>query len=142
MPIDKLPLAFLVLLATQACAEPLRLGCQHANEATAESARLRSLPGELVRRSSKHQLTVNTREGMKRFIDQPPHDEPLAGVHYFFCDRKEGLVLLTKVDQSVFTGVLVNETTGKVTPAGKTVLLSEDRRAYFATEQPNGLLTV
>lgn len=136
---SKLSLAFFVLLATQASANPLQLECQNASEAKAESARLRSQSNDVVRRRSKHQLTVATPMGTRQFIDQPPHDEPLAGVHYYFCDRKEGLVLLTKVDQALFTGVLIDQTTGKVTPAGETVLFSEDRRAYLATEQPDGL---
>ena len=139
MLIYKLSLAFFVLLATQASANSLKLACENANEVKAESARLRSQPDDVVRRRSKHQLTVTTQAGTKQFIDQPPHDEPLAGVHYFFCDRKDGWVLVTKDDQAVFTGALINLTTGQVTPAGETVLFSPDRRAYFATEQPDGL---
>jgi hypothetical protein len=135
----RLSLSFLALLATQAYAHPLKLECQNANEVQAESARLRSLSGDMVRRRSKHQLTVITRAGSRQFTDQPPHDEPLSGVHYHFCARKDGWVLLTKDNQGVFTGVLVNETTGQVAPAGETVLFSEDRRAYLATEQPDGL---
>jgi len=118
----------------------LHLSCGYAdNEPRVEAKRIAGRAQGVVRRESKHVLSVRTAAGVLRFKDEPPYDEPLAGKHHYFCDRRDGFILLQVADESDFTGVLIDEATGKKTEAGTEVLFSNDRRAYFATIQPDGL---
>jgi hypothetical protein len=94
-----------------------------------------------VKRISKHHLKVNWAKGNLDFIDKPPYDEPLDGTAYFYCGYNSivGMHLIHKSEDSIFTGVLVDDTTGKITPAGQYVSFSKDKNKYFATVQPDGL---
>ncbi len=47
--------------------------------------------------------------------------------------------MLNVEDGMSFTGKLINERTGAVTDAGRSVLFSEDRRAYLISEYSNGM---
>jgi len=118
---------------------PLTLGCDDPREREQEAQAIRKLAGDVVKRRSAHALDISVAGKVKKFIDRPPHDEPFSGVHYYFCDRKAGFILLFKTDESVFSGTLINEHTGAITPGGEQVILSPDRRAYFVSEQPDGL---
>jgi hypothetical protein len=132
-----LPATIVAFFAVGVChAEPFMLSC---NSSLKEQALIRSRAPEVASRKGKHELKIVTAKGILTFTDKPPHDEPLSGVHHYFCDRKEGFILLRVEDESLFTGKLINEQTGVVTDAGQDVLFSADRRAYFATEQPDGL---
>lgn len=118
----------------------VHLACTSAdNEDAAEAKRIAARAQGVVRREGRHVLSVRTAQGVLRFADKPPHDEPLSGDHYRFCDRRDGFILLQRSDESDFTGVLVDEATGRKTEGGAEVLFSNDRRAYFATMQPDGL---
>lgn len=135
----------LLLLATTAFASPeettRRLNCEHVDprEPAVEATLIRQLGGGVVRRTGPHVLLIQAGGREVRIEDKPPHDEPFAGVHHWFCDRRGGFVLLRTTDETAFTGTLVNEATGAVTPAGEDVVFSEDWRAYFAEVQPDGL---
>lgn len=110
-----------------------------ADEDAAEAKRIAARAQGVVRREGKHVLSVRTAQGVLRFADKPPHDEPLSGDHYRFCDRRDGFILLQRSVESDGTGVLIDEATGRKTEGGEEVLFSNDRRAYFATMQPDGL---
>ena len=117
------------------------LGCGDGgdNEPRVEARRIAGRAQGVVRRESKHVLSVRTAQGVLRFKDEPPYDEPLDGKHHYFCDRRDGFVLLQVEGGSDFTGVLIDEADGKTIEAGKEVLFSNDRRAFFARVQPDGL---
>lgn len=130
--------ASLALASTMLQAAPLELTCASADK-DKEQTQIRKLAPGLVARKGAHLLKVTTKAGVQSFKDQPPYDEALAGVHHYFCDRKEGFILLSVQDSDLFTGKLINEQTGAVTEGGESVLFSEDRRAYLTSEQPDGL---
>ena len=109
------------------------------NDAAVEAKRIAATAQGVVRREGEHVLSVRTAQGVQRFTDKPPHDEPLNGVHYRFCDRRDGFVLVIVADEADFNGVLIDEASGSKTEAGPEVLFSHDRRAYFAETVPDGL---
>jgi hypothetical protein len=117
-------------------AQALHLEC---DDSAKETAAIQARAPGVVKRISKHVLEIRTPARTLTIKDQPPFDEPFSGVHHTFCDRKDGFILLSVTDEDVWTGKLINEQTGEVTPAGGDVIFSPDRRAYFAREQPNGL---
>ena len=135
-----LTLSLIFCLTGAAAALPDKLGCKgDLTNPKVERVLIADRAAGVVQRISKHRLTVQTNNGPKDFYDEPPYDEQLAGVHHYFCDRREGIVLLMMNNQTLFTGLLVNEATGKITPGGESVWLSQDRRAYLASEQPDGM---
>jgi hypothetical protein len=131
---------FLVFsIPARADASSLELGCDDPRSKGVEAKLIRNLANRVVLRKSLHELQVEVAGKTLRFKDEPPHDEPFAGVHYHFCDRKEDFILLFKEDGFQFTGSLINEKTGQITPGGERVTFSHDRRAYMTSEQPDGL---
>lgn len=131
-------LASLALASTALQAAPLELKCP-SSEREKEQARINKLASGVVARKGVHVLKVSTKAGVQTFKDKPPYDEPMDGVHYYFCDRKEGFILINVEDGGEFTGKLINEQTGAVTEGGVSVSFSEDRRAYLANEYGGGL---
>ncbi len=115
------------------------LSCPDPRNEGKEAELISLLAKDVATRKSLHELQIKTVNKFHIFRDKPPHDEPLSGTHYYFCDRKDGFILLMKEDEMLFTGTLINEVTGQITPGGETVIFSIDRRAYFTTEQPNGM---
>lgn len=121
------------------CALAMKLECDMAVEPKEEKARIAERAKGVVLRKGKHDLRVVAAGKSIAFVDKAPYGEDFSGTNYRFCDRKEGFVLVLFTDEDLFTGKLINETTGKVTDAGHDVLFSQDRRAYLAAKQPNGL---
>lgn len=99
-------------------AEPFSLSCDSSIK---EHKLIRTIAPEVAKRTGKHELKITTAKGILTFIDKPPHDEPLAGTHYYFCDRKEGFIFLQVENETLFTGKLINEQTGLITDAGQDV---------------------
>jgi len=60
-------------------------------------------------------------------------------VAYQYCGFGLGFHLIRKSDEGLFTGVLLDTKTGRVLPAGKTVIFAPDTSRYFAVQQPDGL---
>ncbi len=137
------PFAAMLLLAVAAPSfaqqAGLVLDCNNPDTPAKESALIGKLADGKVTRKSLHLLLVQAGGRTIRLADEPPYDEELAGTHYRFCDRKDGFILVLKEQDVDFTGTLINEATGAVTDGGQQVILSADRRAYFATTQPDGL---
>ena len=104
-----------------------------------EKARIAKVGQSVVSRPSRHELRVLVNGKTLKFIDKAPYGEDMDGTRYEFCDRQDGYILLQFFDDMVFTGKLIDEASGAVTPGGEDVILSPDRRAYFASEQPDGL---
>jgi hypothetical protein len=92
-------------------------------------------------RITKHHLQVNWTGGSIDFIDEPPYDEPLDGISYYYCGYNStiDMHLIHKQISGVFTGVLMDNATGKVMPAGEYISFSIDKKKYFSTVQPDGL---
>ncbi|MFP5394368.1 MAG: hypothetical protein ACLGI6_22985 [Gammaproteobacteria bacterium] len=128
------------VLALDAQAGSLTLSCPSASSTSfSERKHIAALAPGVVQRMVKHTLQVKAGGKTLKFVDAPPYDEPLDGVRYTFCDRREGFILLTHTDADRFGGKLIIEATGEVLPAGESVMFSPDRRAYFADVQPDGL---
>jgi hypothetical protein len=105
---------------------------------TEETARLRQSPHG-AKRLSEHQLKVGLAEGTRTFKDEPPY-EPLDGISWAYCgyDPALKLHLIRKVDNGLFTGVLLDDNTGRLLPGGLAILFSPDHSLYLAYEQPDG----
>lgn len=95
--------------------------------------------GAVFVRSKRHLARIKSGAGWLEFKDKGPHDEQLSGLHHYFCDLQGDYLLLSVQDEDRFTGKLVHLPSGRITQAGHQVILSPDRRAYFAVVQPNGL---
>jgi hypothetical protein len=90
-------------------------------------------------RLGKHELEVRWAAGTRRFKDSPPYG-PLDGVSWAYCGYSAVLKLhlVRKADHGLFTGVLLDDSTGSLLPAGEAVLFSPDGKLYLAYEQPDG----
>ena len=94
---------------------------------------------EKVTRKSKHELFICAGQKTLSFKDLPPYEENFSGTRYRYCGYQKGFFLLSKHEEFLSTGTLINEATGVVTSGGESILFSPDMRAYLATEQPNGM---
>jgi len=118
----------------------LHFSCGYEGNGTADEAkRIAGRAQGVVWREGKRVLSVRTAQGVLRFKDKPPYDEPMGGTVHHFCDRGDGYTLVTVEEEGGITGVLVEEASGRKTQAGAEVLLSNDRRAYFAASGEDGL---
>ena len=134
-------LVFLIMASMSAQAEnnTMKLECADPRNKGVEANLIRSLASGVAIRKSSHQLQIKTDIRVMSFLDEPPYDEPIGGKHYYFCDRKSGFILLTTLDSTDFTGTLINEKTGAVSPGGETIIFSIDNRAYFLSEHSSGM---
>jgi hypothetical protein len=123
-----------LLFASSAISQNLVLDCD-----TSEIKMNKAPHG--VRRIDEHTLEVKFAGGTKSFKDEPPFDYELDGVEYDYCDYNAAVKfhLIKKRDQDLFTGILLNETTGKLLDAGELVIFSPDGKQYFAARQPDGM---
>lgn len=89
--------------------------------------------------TKKHRLEVGYRSGTKIFTDKPPHED-LGGVHWSYAgfDPKNNVHLICKQDETFFTGVLLNDESGALIPAGQTVIFAPSGNHYLAIEQADG----
>ena len=103
-----------------------------------EAARMRQAPLGAARVG--HSLEVRWSHGVKWFRERPPYDESLGGLHWVYCGFTPsfGVYLIEKQDNGLFTGVLLNNRTGAMLPAGEDVWFSPNRLFYLASEQPDG----
>ena len=116
--------------------ETISLSCD-SDKPQVEQAALQAA-GAAAKRIGKHELVITAGGKTLHFHDKKPYDNPGEGGEiYRFCGYKAGFFLLEKDDSSASSGVLINEQTGAVTPAGSQVVLSPDHRAYVAIEHPN-----
>ena len=106
---------------------------------TEETKRMRQAPHG-AKRPSRRKLQINWAHGFQVFEEKAPYDEGLDGVWYAYCGYSPdlGLHLMMKQDGDLFTGVMMEESTGKLLPGGENVLFSPDRKHYIALEQQNG----
>jgi hypothetical protein len=132
-----LAMTTLATFTSAAQADDMVLEC--SNGSTSARSALRKAPLG-AKRPGKHLLVVRWQHGSQNFEDTPPH-EPLAGTHYRYCDysTQAHLHLIGKQQDAMRTGMLLNDETGQLTPAGNRVIVSPDQHLYFAQRQPDGL---
>lgn len=113
------------------------LSCETA---TVERAALRQAP-KGTRRVETHVLEVTTKNGPRRFVDKPPHDEgEMDGLHWRYCgfNAQVQAHLIERMDQSSYSGDLLLNKSGKLLHAGHTVLFSPRRKEFLAIKQEAG----
>ena len=114
------------------------LSCETAK---VEQASLRQAPGG-ARRVEKHVLEVTTKKGPRRFVDKPPYEEnDMGGLHWRYCgfNAQVRAHLIERLDESSYSGnILLNES-GRLLPAGHTVLFAPGANAFLAIEQQDGV---
>jgi hypothetical protein len=91
-----------------------------------------------AQRVSKRRLTVRWAAGTKTFVSDSVQD--FGSLDYWYCgfDSAAGFHLIHKTEDAAFTGILLNQTTGKVLPAGNEVIFAPDGSRYFASMQLDG----
>jgi hypothetical protein len=100
---------------------------------SSEAAQMRKAPHP-VTRVGKHELLVHWSKGTRSFKDESPFmDGEIAGSYWTYCgyDAALGLHLIEKNSEEAFTGVLLDDKTGAILPAGYSVVFSPDRKSYF-----------
>lgn len=130
--------ASLALISTAGMARNSQstLSCETAK---VEQDALRQAP-KGARRLETHVLQVITNKGPQRFVDKPPHDE-LGGLHWRYCgyNAQAKAHLIEKADEGLYSGELLLDETGKLLPAGHTVLFSPNAKEFLAIEQEDGV---
>jgi len=129
-----------VFLSTSALVDGPKLSCSEAWQSVDVEAKLLKLAPNTAKRLSKHVLEVKFATGIKRFEDKPPYED-LSGTRWAYCgyDAEHKFHLIAKSVESLFTGIIILEETGKILDAGHTVLVSPDKSKYLAVEQEDGL---
>jgi hypothetical protein len=104
-----------------------------------ETARMLQAPHG-ASRAGKHILLVHWANGIHTYKDKPPYEQ-LAGVLWTYCGYNPavGFHLIRKEDVDLFTGILLNESTGALLPGGYSVSFSPDRQSYISWDQENGM---
>jgi len=110
--------------------------------ATEEAGWMKTSPHG-AKRVGKYELQVRWAKGVQVFKDKPPYGEKLGSSWYAYCGffvwAGQGLHLIVMTDGDTFTGEMMDDATGKILPAGKTVWTSFSGEYYAATERPDGL---
>ena len=105
-----------------------------------EVSRLGTAPSGAAR-TGKHQLQISWAVGQKSFTDapEPPSGDP-PDFSWTYCGYQAdlGLHLILKNEDSLGTGVLLDNKTGDILPGGEKVVFSPDAKYYIAYEQPDG----
>lgn len=85
-------------------------------------------------------LEVGWAGGKRVFDSDPSCDDSIGGPCWNYCEYNPELKvsLLYKSEGDLFTGVLLNDTTGAMQPGGTMVMFSPDRRYYLAWEHSDG----
>lgn len=115
----------------------LQLSCKQLRPAPTDEARTIAHKAKGVVTRAKKQLTIKARARAIVMADDVSDDE-MEGTYYYFCDRKDGHILVTVFDGGDASGSLINEATGKVRPAGTEVIFNADRSAYYFPSHSSG----
>ena len=94
-----------------------------------------------AKRLTEHVLLVSTSHSKVIFKDKPPYDEnfPLLRWEYCAYSAAQKMHLVLKDQDTDFSGILLDDITGKQLPAGQDVIFSDDGQMYVAFAQPDGL---
>jgi hypothetical protein len=104
-----------------------------------EAAQMRKAPHP-VTRVGEHELLVHWTKGAQHFKDKAPYMEgEIGGSAWTYCgyNAELGLHLIERNSEISLTGILLDENTGAILPAGYSVVFSPDRKRYFSYQNEN-----
>jgi hypothetical protein len=127
---------FICLASVGATAQELACGIDRSESLVSSLA-----PEGIKRITSEHSLIVNYKLGSKRFVDKPPYDDELSGLHWYYCGYISKLrAHLIEMDKdSLFSGKLLLNDSGLLLEAGHTVYPSPDGKLFLAVRQEDGM---
>lgn len=114
----------------------ITMDCDH-DEPTVLSAQAQQ--GRARAERTADTLLVQWEKGKQRFEDRiPVVEKNFDEEHYFYCGYNPlaRLHLVRKDTVDLFTGLLINDHTGQIIPAGYTVIFSPDLSRFLAIRQP------
>jgi len=131
-------LSALLIGLTPLCAKAQAESCDVNRD---EISLMHGAPGKVRRLPSEHTLVVNYKGGVKRFVDAPPYDEELSGLHWRYCTFVQALnaYLIGMSKDGLFSGKLLLDENGRLLDAGHTVYPSPDGTKFLAVEQEDGM---
>jgi len=134
-------LFWLVFAARSPAQSPLDCSALQERRQLDENALLSAAPLGAAR-PTLHRLDVNWSHGVRSFIDVAPYgigDE--AGIRHTYCgyDAASQMHLIYRYNEDEVDGLVLNDSTGAVLPAGYTVVYTSDHRLYLAIVQPSGM---
>ena len=93
-----------------------------------------------AKRIGKHTLQIKLTHGIRRFVDKGCEEGYIGGQCWNYCGYEPNLHLhfLNQEAEDLFTGVLLDDRTGKILPGGNTVIFSPDRQSYLSISQWDG----
>jgi hypothetical protein len=105
-----------------------------------EASALRVAPHG-AERVSPHRLAVTWARGIAEFADSGTEAGTIGGTAYRYCafSATAGVHLIQKNAGDLFTGVLLDQATGRTLRAGQEVSFAPDGRHYFAWTQQDGV---
>lgn len=130
------------LVVAPPCLAQRTLDCSALQNGTRmdEKATLATAPHGAAR-LSPHRLDVRWAHGVRSFVDVPPYGVgEEAGGRNFYCgyDPVTAMHLIYHYDEDGVDGLLLDDSTGAVLPAGYSVLYAPDHSRYLAIVQPEG----
>ncbi|NHQ87513.1 hypothetical protein HA050_15450 [Iodobacter sp. HSC-16F04] len=133
----KFTVILMCILSGPVMAKDIEISCDQDDS---QNPRVLALAPSGAKRIKPHTLQVNWQAGKHLFKDKPPFDEPLSGRAWHYCtynaQTRQHLILVE--DEGMFSGELLNERTGKIIAAGKSVRVTNDLSLYFSIQQPSG----
>ena len=134
-------LCCILIAATGAACGQLTLSCNgfSGSDDRGEPAALKQAPHG-AKRIGKHTLQVNWAHGLRRLVDDGCDGDGIGGSCWDYCGYNAALRLhfIGHEDEDLFTGVLLDDTSGRLMPGGGSVIFSPDGKKYLATSQWNG----
>lgn len=93
-----------------------------------------------AKRIGKHTLIINWTKGVQRFVDKDCTEGYIGGSCWEYRGYCASLHLhqINHENEDLFTGVLLDDTSGKLLPGGDSVFFSPDGKKYLASSQWNG----
>jgi hypothetical protein len=85
-------------------------------------------------------LQINWAHGAQQFVDNGCDGDGIGGQCWDYCsyDATLHLHLVGHEDEDLFTGVLLDDKTGRLLPGGASITVSPDRTMYLSVSQWNG----
>jgi len=93
-----------------------------------------------AKRIGKQTLEVNWAKGIRRFVDKDCSEGYIGGSCWEYRGYCASLHLhqINHEEDDLFTGVLLDDVSGKLLPGGASVFFSPDGKKYLASSQWNG----
>jgi len=119
------------------------MDCSIGNDDSAQEAALLKASPHGGKRIGEHTLQVNWAHGVKTFKEKKPYNTgEIGGINWEYCGYnatlKMHLIYKNDGDTEISGGVLLDDATGRLLPAGYTVMFSADGLYYAASYQPGG----